>query len=247
MVNYKLKSELLNNGVFELYKTVSKSVYKLTGQKLDSYLDRNGFYNLLMNSDFSDKVKFIYSRAALLNNYEEILKDNIKILPLEKCTEIILEFQSTDELREQWKECSRISQSHCQRVSRLKKYISKMLSKPCLFLTLTFSPFALGHFSEGTRRKYVQEFLTSLKCPYVANIDYGKKNEREHYHALVQTDRIDYSAYRDIFDSTIKGKRVRTSDEDITRTARYIAKLTNHAIKDTTKGCRLIYSRKYKP
>ena len=78
---------------------------------------------------------------------------------------------------------------------------------------------------------------------YVANIDYGSKNKREHYHALINCDKVDFKSWRKY--GNINAKRVRNKDieSDKTKLSKYIAKLSNHAIKETTKRSCLIYSR----
>lgn len=125
---------------------------------------------------------------------------------------------------------------------RIKTKTEKIVTAgECVFLTLTFNDETLANTTEETRRTYVRKFLKS-NCPvYVANIDYGKKNEREHYHALVNG-KVDYAAWHKY--GAIRGEVVRTSKGDVERTARYVAKLTLHAIKKTAgKGRRIIYSR----
>lgn len=121
-----------------------------------------------------------------------------------------------------------------------------VLDGKCLFLTLTFTDSTLSSTTPETRRKYVRRFLKS-QCPvYVANIDFGGKNGREHYHALVRSEKIDYRLWHKL--GAIKGEHVRTSETDLTRTAKYIAKLSKHAIKETAgKGVRIIYSRNVQP
>ena len=109
----------------------------------------------------------------------------------------------------------------------------------CLFLTLTFTDEILGKTTEDTRRQAVRRYLKSFGVPYVANIDYGKKNGREHYHGVIQIPRIDYSAYTY---GAINGERIR-SVEDYTKLSKYVAKLTNHAIKQTNKRQVIIYSK----
>lgn len=118
-----------------------------------------------------------------------------------------------------------------------------VLAGHAVFLTLTFTDEVLENTTPETRRRYVSRFLKS-QCPvYVANIDFGERNEREHYHALVRSDCIDYSLWHKY--GGIKGERVRTSESDVTRTAKYIAKLSKHAYKHTAgKGKRIIYSRR---
>jgi hypothetical protein len=78
---------------------------------------------------------------------------------------------------------------------------------------------------------------------YVANIDYGAKNKREHYHALINCDKIDFSNWRKY--GNINAERVKNKDieSDKIKLSKYIAKLSNHAIKETTKRSCLIYSR----
>lgn len=63
---------------------------------------------------------------------------------------------------------------------RMSRYI---VAGECVFLTLTFNDEALL-LDEKTRRVYVSRLLRELSLDYVANIDYGKTTEREHYHAL---------------------------------------------------------------
>ena len=109
----------------------------------------------------------------------------------------------------------------------------------CIFLTFTFTDEVLAKTNEDTRRQKVRRYLSSYNCEYVANIDFGKKNGREHYHALIQCNNVDYNA----FDyGALNGERVRSTN-DFAKLAKYISKLTNHAIKDTAKGSRLIYNR----
>ena len=112
-------------------------------------------------------------------------------------------------------------------------------SGECLFLTLTFTDATLGKTTEDTRRQAVRRYLKSFGVPYVANIDYGKKNGREHYHAVIQTDHVDYAAYTY---GAINGERIRSA-EDYVKLSKYVAKLTNHAIKQTNKRQVIIYSK----
>ena len=143
---------------------------------------------------------------------------------------------------EEWKECGRISHAHCNRVVRLKKRIADMvLLSPCLFLTFTFNDYSLSHNTADSRKQAVRRFLNDLNVPYVANIDFGKKNHREHYHAVVAIERIDYKSWKY---GAINGQTIRNHTDDIKKLAKYVAKLTNHAIKETVKRNAIIYSRK---
>lgn len=113
-----------------------------------------------------------------------------------------------------------------------------------LFLTLTFTDSTLNSTNSLTRRKYVTRFLKENCIEYVSNIDFGGKKGREHYHALVLVNgKLDYKKWKY---GALNGKKVACSDTDIERTSRYVSKLSNHAIKETTKQSRLIYSRNNK-
>lgn len=139
-----------------------------------------------------------------------------------------------------WHEAQKINHAQYQRVCRLKKKIAEMLTfGNCIFLTFTFTDEILNSTNANTRRQKVRRFLSSYNCPYVANIDFGKKKGREHYHALIQADKVDYSKFRY---GALNGQKV-ASTNDFVKLAKYIAKLTNHAIKDTCKGSRMIYNK----
>lgn len=140
-------------------------------------------------------------------------------------------------------ECRKINDAYFHRTKRLKERINKMLlNGSCLFLTLTFTDDVLSSTSEETRRRYVQRFLKLYDCKYVANIDFGSDNHREHYHALINCDKVNNC---DWLYGAINFERVRNRniENDKTKLAKYIAKLCNHAIKETTKRNALIYSR----
>lgn len=112
----------------------------------------------------------------------------------------------------------------------------------CFFLTLTFTDEVLASTSAATRRRYVSRFLKST-CPfYVANLDYGGKRGREHYHAVVMADRVNYKAWHKY--GAIRGDRVHSSNADEARVCEYLSKLTNHSLKASCgKLPRIIYSR----
>ena len=54
-----------------------------------------------------------------------------------------------------------------------------------------------------------------------------------------QTEKVDYNAFNY---GALNGQKVRSANDNV-KLAKYIAKLTNHAIKDTTKLNRIIYNR----
>jgi hypothetical protein len=141
-----------------------------------------------------------------------------------------------------YKEAERINNAYYARVRRLKVRIAHLLSLgTCFFLTLTFNNDTLSITSADTRRKYVTRFLKSISTDYVGNIDFGSKNGREHYHAVVLCSVAPDMSSWDCYG--FSNAKVIVSSEDFVPVAKYISKLTNHAVKATTKGCRAIYSR----
>ena len=142
------------------------------------------------------------------------------------------------------KECEKINHAYYERIKRLKNRVASiLLNGSCIFLTLTFNDDTLRNTTEKQRRVAVSRYLKQYGCMYVANIDYGSKNKREHYHALINCDKVDFKSWRKY--GNINAKRVRNKDieSDKTKLSKYIAKLSNHAIKETTKRSCLIYSR----
>ena len=110
-----------------------------------------------------------------------------------------------------------------------------------VFLTLTFTDEVLQNTSCLYRRQnLVCPFLKSISSEYIGNVDYGAEKGREHYHAVLLTDTDDFSGWTYGF---YKAEKVRKEGVDALRVAKYISKLTNHAIKETTKRNALIYSR----
>lgn len=141
-------------------------------------------------------------------------------------------------------EVEKICNASIQRTKRLRSRIENMLlSGSCLFLTLTFNDNTLNSTSADTRRQYVRKYLKSFNCSYVANIDFGAKNHREHYHAVVNLDSIDLSLWRSYGNINVQKVRNNSIDLSKKRLSKYICKLSNHAIKETTKRSCLIYSR----
>lgn len=150
--------------------------------------------------------------------------------------------------------------SRYKRKQRLYKRIESYttISKNCVFLTLTFSSDYLETTTPQQRRDDIRLFLKSISDYYVGNIDFGNHDDyfdlqgnertgtdREHYHAIV-TERVskelaDY--YRSKY-GLIHFEKIRTGTHDKQKLSTYITKLTNHALKDSTKRSALIYSRK---
>ena len=69
------------------------------------------------------------------------------------------------------------------------------------------------------------------------------KRKGEHYHAVITSDQRPPKTWSYGFIDILK---VKTTENDTKRVSKYISKLTNHAIKHTTKSKRIIYSRQSK-
>lgn len=135
----------------------------------------------------------------------------------------------------------RLNESKYRKAKKVKDKISDLvLSGKAIFITLTFTDNTFEKTSVLTRRRYVARYLKANSKNYVANIDFGAKNGREHYHALVDND-IDFTQWHKY--GAIKVERVKTSESDLSRVALYVSKLTNHALKVGENAPRLIYSR----
>lgn len=198
MIDYDLKSRVLELGLDDLQRQVSKAL----------------FYHDFPNENVECQLSYEFA----------LHYDN---------------FYST-KYPDLWNEAKKINHAKYERVHRLKFYISRMLQLgDCLFLTFTFNDKCLNSTSASTRKTYVQRYLKNLNTLYVANIDFGKKNKREHFHAVVLKDKVDFKQW---VNGNLDGERVR-STSDFGKIAQYVAKLTNHAIKETTKRCSMIYSR----
>lgn len=138
-------------------------------------------------------------------------------------------------------ECERIGSTSRQRIKRLKERVKALLSEgECLFLTLTFSESVLHNTDTKQRRALVKDYLNALSCDYIANIDFGKVNEREHYHAVVSCGKVDYTLWHK--NGAIRGEKVRLKGKSGDNIARYIDKLSLHALKDTTYRNRMLFS-----
>lgn len=150
-------------------------------------------------------------------------------------------------------EARKINKASFYRVRRLKNRVADMLTKGhCIFATFNFTDDVLNNTNEETRRKYVRRYLKHFNCDYVANIDFGSDKEykdrkgnirkatsREHYHALICIDKMPLEwphGYQFL-------EHVRLKDKCDIKLSKYISKLTNHAIKETTRRSCLIYSR----
>lgn len=127
-----------------------------------------------------------------------------------------------------------------QIVTRLRSRIELMLNLgECVFITFTFTDRSLAVYSTDYLRLCVKRFLNLYSSLYVANVDYGKENGRIHYHAVALTSHVNLKSWKF---GAINVKRI-YSPEDSLCLARYVSKLANHSVKESTRRESLIYSR----
>lgn len=151
------------------------------------------------------------------------------------------------EYGDDWVIAKNLNKSRYNRIERIsKKTWSYIQTGKAVFLTLTMTDKTLNSANEQTLRKYAARFLKSQCDFFLANEDHGqdeKYTERLHFHAIVvpKNDKVSLKEWRKY--GQINAKRIRTSELDKLRTAKYLAKLTYHAIKNNGMLKRLLYSR----
>lgn len=199
----------------------------------------NDFKSFVLSQGLHRKTKQIHKHLCFTNNEVRIFTDYGEILDNRKMSNY--QIMSTLKALPTFDCAFRLNDSEYKKAKRVQKKINDLvISKNAIFLTLTFNDKVLSSTSFQTRRKYVARFLKSNCERYVANVDFGSKNGREHYHAVVDTD-INLAYWHRY--GAINAERVRNTNDDVKRVSKYVAKLTNHALKNKQEQVRLIYSR----
>lgn len=191
-------------------------------------------------------------KIELITNHEEKIKLSNKAHKLEylgfkelKETGEVLKLQQAENIISSFSEvelvaCYQLNQAKYNRKKRLRNYLEKMLNnfENVYFLTLTFSD-KYNNSNDETKRKYVMRCLKKLTPYYVANVDYGKQFGRLHYHAI-STQPLTQELWKYGF---INCQKIRHNSTDIEKLSRYITKFTNHALKETNKTQKCLYSK----
>lgn len=232
-----MKGELCEQMLLKKYKSLHyKLLSKDKRQKLKQIIIKNKLHREV--GQLSLKSYRLYQMDQLGLYYPSLNNYSYQDLENER-KEFINLYGSTT-----FKVANNVNQASYKRVARLKERIREAVeSGSAWFITITFNNDTLVNTNEKTRRVYVSRWLKSLSPFYVANIDYGAKNSREHYHAIITSDKRPPKSWSYGFVDILK---VATTENDTKRISKYISKLTNHAIKHTTKSKRIIYSRKVK-
>lgn len=131
------------------------------------------------------------------------------------------------------KELLRVRNNRKQKKKRVNAALREMFQAQdnVHFVTLTFRPDVMETTSAKTRHRYVLGFLSEHCRDYIGNIDYGGKNGREHYHAVVAFDGPPAINAWQYGLSSVKPVK-KGNDNSVYRMSAYIVKLQNHAGKD---------------
>lgn len=108
------------------------------------------------------------------------------------------------------------------------------------FVTLTFSDAVLDRTTAQTRHRYAQRWLNDNCKDYLANVDFGKTNGREHYHAVVSL-KENTSEWLYGFTKFKPVRRGTAEKHSFYHLSGYLVKLANHSGKS---GSGRIFTRK---
>ena len=72
-----------------------------------------------------------------------------------------------------------------QRQRVIKKIYDLIKNKDAIFLSMSFNDPTIQKTNAETRKRYIKNYLKNETALYIANIDYGAKKGREHYHANI--------------------------------------------------------------
>lgn len=222
---------------------------------------------------FKRKLKNIIKSNAFLT-FGDVVKDVSKAIYNEAYNKKLntpYDFETANKIKEFLKgdylyhKAEQDNHNKSERVSRYRDRIETMilisnkfqLKYIAYFITLTFTDDVLNNTQEHIRRKYVARCLNEFSIYYLANIDYGSENEREHYHAMIL---VEASNFKNYLYTNENNKRSITTwkqygyssikpvivPEDSIKLAKYMNKLTNHRFKNNLDINRLIYPKNTK-
>ena len=133
-----------------------------------------------------------------------------------------------------------LNKSYERRNSRLKKRLEHMLqNEHTYFITFTIAP-KYYDLNYNTYLRKIKEALAGASG-WVVNSDYGKTNERLHFHCVATfVSQLDYNTLNNIYKyGTIDFKPIYNTNEKALR--EYLNKTFNHAVKQTAG--KIHYSR----
>lgn len=152
----------------------------------------------------------------------------------------------------QWeenKQFDKILNARYHKVSRIKKRFRYLFENKTYFYFLTFT-FDNKYIDkcERTKKDLIKHCLLEFDKDYyvILNKDFGKKNEREHYHAILGTDSSDnlLEFLNKNYPCRFHVERILFKGKDFSKLSKYINKLQNHCVKDTTLKTRIYFKIK---
>lgn len=177
------------------------------------------FKKELFQGGFDSHMKSLY----------EIYFDNLETV--EECFKIY--YANRQRKKNNWNEI-------CKWLFAINKFESFKNFK-IVFGTLTFKDKVLENTNERTRTRYITKFLSEETYHYIANVDYGSKNNREHYHFIAMIDKkIDLKKWKH---GSNKVSFVPLDKNEIQSIKNYLLKLNNHSYKESTKQRRILRDR----
>lgn len=146
-------------------------------------------------------------------------------------------------------EIERKLKARYNKVSRIKQHFIYMVmnKKNLYFLTFTFDDKYIKK-CDRTKKDLIKNLLIEIdfNSYIILNVDYGSQTERQHYHCIYGTNKdlnlkSILDKYYPCFSYT---EKIRLDNSSINKISKYINKLSNHAIKDSTKGSRIYFNFK---
>ena len=187
-----------------------------------------------------------------LTNYIKTRQELILNGHLELIRNIQPELYGLDQ--ETAQECENARRSKKQQREKIENHIGWLLENQeelkidLFFGTWTFDDNAL-ELTADTRKQGIRRLLSDNTEDFILNIDFGKKNGREHYHGLIAIKRGTYEITEKVWSSEYNCQlinidtldkyklgyydlqEIKLNDLSAKKISRYITKLTQHSIK----------------
>ena len=183
-----------------------------TTKAIQKYLNLN-----YKNTDYKRYIKYQIEHYNYIN-------DNISFKKL-----INIGLKELENNNYKYLELEKKVNSYNGKKRRIEKRIKQMDPNKIWFATYTIND---NNMNKDHVRK-LKELLKENK--YIINSDYGDKNNRLHYHAIIESEE-EPKNWEYGFCKFLKIENYNTQ-----ALSKYLNKLTNHSIKETTK--KIIYSR----
>ena len=139
--------------------------------------------------------------------------------------------------------------SRYNKIGRIKKHFVYMYhrKKNLYFLTFTFNEKYINK-CDRTKKDLIKNCLYEFDALglYILNVDYGSQTERQHFHCIFGTNKdIDLKKYLDKYYPCFSyTEKIRTDENSLKKLPKYIDKLSNHAIKKSTRASRIVFNFK---